>query len=232
MVTSRQLVEAARQAGLAVLGVTDHDTMAGVPEAVAAGQELGVEVVAGEEITTGGLGKVHVLGLFLAGPVRMGMSVEDTIRAVHDQGGLAVLAHPFMPTYFASITPAALRRLLGRTPVDGVELRHTALTTPMRSRQLDQFYDLHRNRMGAAIGSSDSHFGARDLARNVTLFPGSGAADLRRAMEEASTRPLERYLVPPGPALADRLRQQGRSMGWLTWQRITGRVGREGALPA
>jgi hypothetical protein len=45
------------------------------------------------------------------------MSVEDTIRAVHDQGGLAVLAHPFMPTYFASITPAALRRLLGRGPL-------------------------------------------------------------------------------------------------------------------
>ena len=232
MVSPRHLVEAARQAGLAVVAVTDHDTMAGVPEAVAAGQELGVEVVAGEEITTGGLGKVHVLGLFLAGPVRMGMSVEDTIRAVHDQGGLAVLAHPFMPTFFASITPTSLRRLLRRTPVDGVELCHTALTTPMRSRQLDQFYDLHRDRMGAAIGSSDSHFGALDLARNVTVYPGSGAADLRRAMEGARTRPLARYLVPAGPSLPDRLRQQGRSMGWLTWQRLTGRVGREGALPA
>ena len=232
MVTGRQLVEAAAAAGLSVLGVTDHDTMAGVQEAVEAGLDLGVEVVPGEEITTAGPAKVHVLGLFLEGPVRMGMSVADTIRAVRDQGGLAVLAHPFMPTYFASITPTAMRRLLGRTSVDGVEVRHTAVTTPGRRRHLDEFYELHRDLLGAALGSSDSHFGARDLARTVTLFPGRGAADLRRAVEAAATRPLERYLAPAGPHLADRLRQQGRSLGWLTWQRITGRVGREGAIPA
>jgi hypothetical protein len=229
MVSPRQLVGAAAAAGLSVIAITDHDTFSGCAEGVEAGQEFGIEVVAGEEVTTSSPAKVHVLGLFLAGPVRMGMPVEDTIAAIHDQGGLAVLAHPWMPTYFASITPGGLRRLIAELPVDGIELRHTCPTTKGRIRGLDQFYELHRDRLGAALGSSDSHFGAHDLARTVTLFPGQSAADLRRAIENASTSPLERYRRPPGPALSLRLRQQARSMGWLSWQRWRGRIGHEGA---
>jgi len=229
MVRPRQLVQAAAEAGLSVVAVTDHDTFAGWAEAVEAGAEFGVEVVTGEEVTTRSPANVHVVGLFLAGPVRMGMEVTDTIAAIHDQGGLAVLAHPWMPTYFASISPGALRRLISKEAVDGIEVRHTAATTSGRIRSLDRFYDLHSDRLGAAIGSSDSHFGAHDLARIVTVFPGRTALDLRRAIETAATRPLERYRRPTGPPISMRLRQQARSMGWLSWQRWRGQIGHEGA---
>jgi len=225
MVSPRELVRAAGRAGLGVLCVTDHDTVAGVAEAVEAGAEFGVEVVAGEEVTTAAPARVHVLGLFLEGPVRMGMSVADTIRAIRDRGGLAVLAHPFMPTYFASMTPAGLRRLIARERLDGVELRHTSLTTRGRGRALDRFYQANREALGAAIGSSDSHFGHHDLARIVTAFPGRGALDFRHAVEAQLTRPLERYLSPPPPPFSRRLQQQARSLGWLSWQRWRGRVG-------
>jgi predicted metal-dependent phosphoesterase TrpH len=52
---------------LQVLGLTDHDTVAGVPEAREAGKDLGVEVVPGVELSTsldGGEG-VHLLGYFI-----------------------------------------------------------------------------------------------------------------------------------------------------------------------
>ncbi|HUY55736.1 MAG TPA: PHP domain-containing protein [Candidatus Nanopelagicaceae bacterium] len=229
MVSATELVRAAAAVGLGVLAVTDHDNFGAIPEAREAGLRFGVDVVAGEEVTTDKPARVHVVGLFLDGPVRMGMPVGDTIRAIHDQGGLAILAHPFMPTYFASITPAGLRGLISRQAVDGIELRHTAVTTSSRIRELDAFYELHQDRLGAAVGSSDSHFGAHDLARTVTLFPGSTAADLRRAIEARQTIPLEKYRQPAGPALTTRLQQQARSMGWLAWQRWRGKIGREGA---
>jgi len=229
MVSPRQLVGAAAAAGLSVIAITDHDTFSGCAEGVAAGAEFGIEVVAGEEVTTSAPASVHVLGLFLAGPVRMGLTVKDTIAAIHDQGGLAIMAHPWMPTYFASVSPGGLRRLIADLPVDGIELRHTCPTTRGRIRSLDQFYQLHRDRLGAALGSSDSHFGGHDLARTVTVFPGRTAADLRRAIESAATSPLERYRRPAGPPLALRLQQQARSMGWLSWQRWRGRIGHEGA---
>ncbi len=225
MVTPRELVRAAAGAGLGVVCITDHDTTGGVAEAREAGAEFGVEVVAGEEVTTASPSRVHVLGLFLEGPVRMGLSVRDTVRAIRDRGGLAILAHPFMPTYFASITPAALRRLIARERVDGIELRHTSLTTRARTRALDAFYAANREALGAAIGSSDSHFGGHDLARIVTAFPGRGAGDFRHALEAGLTRPVERFASPPPPPLSRRLQQQGRSLGWLTWQRWRGRVG-------
>lgn len=61
-----QVVEAARAAGLSVIALTDHDTVAGVHEAVLAGDRLGVRVIRGVELSahedTSGK-EVHVLGL-------------------------------------------------------------------------------------------------------------------------------------------------------------------------
>jgi len=60
------LVQEARARGLSVLGVTDHDTLDGLPEATAAGTALGVLVVPGVELsTTVPHGEVHVLGYFV-----------------------------------------------------------------------------------------------------------------------------------------------------------------------
>jgi 3',5'-nucleoside bisphosphate phosphatase len=47
----RELVEKAAAAGLRALAVTDHDNDSGCDEAVAAGRELGVEVIRGVEIS-------------------------------------------------------------------------------------------------------------------------------------------------------------------------------------
>lgn len=59
-------VELAKQKGLAAMALTDHDTVAGVAEALHAGEELGIEVVAGVEISTRAGGKdIHVLGYYV-----------------------------------------------------------------------------------------------------------------------------------------------------------------------
>lgn len=224
MVGAAELVRAAAAIGLSVLCITDHDTLGATPEAVELGAEIGVDVVSGEEITTAFPPGIHVSGLFLTAPVRMHMTVEDTVAAIHDQGGLAVLCHPFMPTWFASITPRRARRLVETRRVDAVELRHTAPVLPGTWRRLDHFYGAHRERLGAALGAGDSHFGAADLGRLVTLYPGHGAGDLRRAIEERTTSPGQ-GLRTAGPGLAARLAQQRRSMIWLAGERRAGRVG-------
>lgn len=60
-------VETAARAGLNVVALTDHDTVAGVPEAMAAAGALGVRVVAGVELSVmDGKDEVHLLGLHLA----------------------------------------------------------------------------------------------------------------------------------------------------------------------
>ena len=61
-----RVTELAAALGVAAIAVTDHDTVAGVPEAVAAGERLGVEVVPGIEVSSDYRdNNVHVLGYFL-----------------------------------------------------------------------------------------------------------------------------------------------------------------------
>jgi predicted metal-dependent phosphoesterase TrpH len=62
----RELVARASAAGISVLAVTDHDTMAAVAEVQACAGSLGVEAVAGIEVTAVEDGRdIHVLGYFL-----------------------------------------------------------------------------------------------------------------------------------------------------------------------
>jgi 3',5'-nucleoside bisphosphate phosphatase len=62
----RDVVRLAESAGLAAVGITDHDTVAGVEEALAEGEKRGITVVPGVEISTLWQGKeIHMLGLFV-----------------------------------------------------------------------------------------------------------------------------------------------------------------------
>lgn len=59
-----EVVRLAREGGLKALALTDHDTVAGLAEAVAAGPRYGVEVIPGVEISARfSGGSMHILGL-------------------------------------------------------------------------------------------------------------------------------------------------------------------------
>jgi predicted metal-dependent phosphoesterase TrpH len=61
--TPSTLVKMAAENNVAVLGITDHDNMGGLPEALASGKKYRVKIVCGVEITTGFHGHtIHMLG--------------------------------------------------------------------------------------------------------------------------------------------------------------------------
>lgn len=65
-------VRLALEAGLSGIAITDHDTLAGIPEAVEAGKRAGILVVPGVEISSANNGKdIHVLGY--------GISPDDSL---------------------------------------------------------------------------------------------------------------------------------------------------------
>jgi len=62
----RDLVRLAAEVGLRAIALTDHDTVAGVPEALAAGREFGIEIIPGVEIAAEfQAGVCHILGYFI-----------------------------------------------------------------------------------------------------------------------------------------------------------------------
>ncbi|GIP20337.1 PHP domain-containing protein [Paenibacillus sp. J22TS3] len=74
-------VHLAKQKGLAAIGITDHDTVAGIPEAVQAGLKNGITVVPGVEISTRMEGKdIHILGYYLRYEDPILLSRLDNLR--------------------------------------------------------------------------------------------------------------------------------------------------------
>lgn len=64
--TPAQIVEKAAAIGLKAVGITDHDAVDGLAEALQRGKELGIEVVPGVEINTDYEGQeVHILGYYI-----------------------------------------------------------------------------------------------------------------------------------------------------------------------
>lgn len=64
-----ELIDLASQKGLNAIAVTDHDTVDGLPEALAQGRSIGLEVIPGVELSIEydlpDHGHIHLLGLFL-----------------------------------------------------------------------------------------------------------------------------------------------------------------------
>ena len=58
-----RVVEQAKECGVTLLALTDHDSVSGVPEAVQAGERLGVRVLPAIEMDTEWPHELHILGL-------------------------------------------------------------------------------------------------------------------------------------------------------------------------
>ncbi|MBH0201495.1 MAG: PHP domain-containing protein [Nitrospira sp.] len=64
--TPTEVVNMAHIAGVTALAITDHDIMTGVTEAMTVGQQYGIEIIPGVEISSlAGRSELHVLGYFL-----------------------------------------------------------------------------------------------------------------------------------------------------------------------
>ena len=86
--TLEQLAERARQAGLDVVCITDHNEIS----AAVAARDLGVRIVVGEEIRTP---DGDMIGLFLTERVPYVLPVAEVVARIRAQGGLVYAPHPF-----------------------------------------------------------------------------------------------------------------------------------------
>jgi 3',5'-nucleoside bisphosphate phosphatase len=88
------VVAKAAENGVVYMSLTDHDTMAGVPEAMEAAQELGVLVLPGVEISAEVKGgeNLHILGYFYPGSNSLALEKQlEKIRFGRHKRGKAML---------------------------------------------------------------------------------------------------------------------------------------------
>ena len=122
--TPREVVKMAAEQGFAAIAITDHDSMDGIDEALAAGREFGVEVIPGVEFSAGG---VHLLGYFPFGGIEDLADVFDMylesrrVRALKMVSALTSLGMPM--TYEELVEEAGGERFLGRVHFARVMLK-------------------------------------------------------------------------------------------------------------
>ena len=81
-----QVVELAKNAGLDAFALTDHDTTAGVPEALEKGRDLNIEVIPGIEVSSSFDGtEIHILGLFVNSDDPVLAAMLEKMRISHDR---------------------------------------------------------------------------------------------------------------------------------------------------
>jgi predicted metal-dependent phosphoesterase TrpH len=110
--TPRQLVERAARQGVKALAVTDHDTLDGLSEAMAAGTEYSVEIVPGLEISAEfPVGTMHILGYYIAlGPTPLQEQLA-ALRDARDQRNPRIIAK--LQSLGYDITLAEVERMAG-----------------------------------------------------------------------------------------------------------------------
>jgi predicted metal-dependent phosphoesterase TrpH len=89
-ITLEDAIRRCREDGLDGFAVTDHDTMTKIPNDLE--KEGGLIVIPGVEITAKG---AHVIAFDIDDEIPKDLSVSETVDGIHDQGGIAIIAHPY-----------------------------------------------------------------------------------------------------------------------------------------
>ena len=87
-----QVALRAKEAGVTLLSVTDHDALEGLPEAAAAAQNAGIGFLPGVEISAGEDSRVHVLGYGVSADMRALSGLLESMRADRENRALEMLS--------------------------------------------------------------------------------------------------------------------------------------------
>ena len=209
---------------LDVLGIADHERIdaAIAARAIVRARGLRVEIVVGEEVTTR---DGHLLALFIEERLRPFRSMRTTIGEVHEQGGIAIPAHPLFP-YPLCAQGWTLRRLLAagdpRVRPDALEAFNPTTFGRLVHERVSAFAAAHGV---ATVGNSDAHEAAA-IGVGYTSFPGRTAEDVRRAILEGTTGWAGSFhrTTSQLPTFGRQLRKYGRDFR----AEVGGRVRRDG----
>ena len=145
-----------KEIGFQGYALADHDTMDGLEEALSKSGDLAV--IPGMEVSAKG---AHVLVLDPSETMPIGLSIPEVVDRVHDQGAMAILAHPYgLPRSWPKMAEVE------GTSFDAIEVANSAQVP------YEMICELNRrlaDRLNLPItGGSDSHI-PKTIGRSYTI---------------------------------------------------------------
>src|SRR5512132_3155538 len=127
----RDLVAVCRRKGIDRVVVTDHNTIAGARAAQALDPE---RVIVGEEIMTT---RGEILAAFVTEEIPPGLTPQETIRRLKEQGAFISVSHPFDTQRKGGWKEPDLLEIL--SDVDAIEVYNSRCMLPRFNREARQF---------------------------------------------------------------------------------------------
>jgi len=176
----------ARQIGLDVIAITDHDEIIGSLKALELAPAFGIEVIPGTEVTTA---EGDLLALNVTRKIERNLTLIETVSKVSKLGGFCIAPHPMsngigMKSLSAySISKALRKSTVAQTLIAIETYNATALdrTSNHYARILADWLDI------TPTASSDAHV-LEAIGLGVTEFDGRTAQDLLTALQNGNVR--------------------------------------------
>lgn len=127
------LLAQAEAVGLDALAVTDHDEIDASLAAAERASDYDLIGIAGSEVSSAA---GHVLALGIGERVPAGLPFEETVSRIRDQGGIAIVPHPFQRSR-SGVAPHITREALASA--DGIETFNSRLLTGRSNRRAERF---------------------------------------------------------------------------------------------
>jgi predicted metal-dependent phosphoesterase TrpH len=177
LLAEERFVRIALERGLTHVAITNHNNIEGALAVREKVREMGLDerltVILGEEVSTS---DGEVVGLFLQRTISRGLTADQTADAIHAQGGLVSIPHPFDPFRNAHIREAPLERLAEAGKIDAVEVFNCRVTLSRHNLKAAEF----AARYGIpGIAASDTHSAYEIAMASNVLPPFSSAGELK-----------------------------------------------------
>jgi predicted metal-dependent phosphoesterase TrpH len=140
------IIRRCKQVGLTCIAVADHDAAEG---ALKLQKIAPFKVIVAEEILTPA---GEIMGMFLKERIASGISVEKAIEAIHAQGGLVSIPHPFDSLRGLRLSSEEMDKIAPK--VDIIEVFNARCRISSFNKRAREFAQKH-NLAGSA--GSDSH---------------------------------------------------------------------------
>jgi len=179
---------------LDAIAITDHDEIDGAIEARRRVHEkrLPLAVVPGTEVSTR---DGHIGALFVMKKFPMNLSAEETVKLIHEVGGVAIAHHPYTPKLIEKVLSIKLGcgDLIKDVPFDAIECTNAVPGRGVKYNiaAIESMREKHLN--VAVTGSSDAHV-ARFVGKGKTYYAGNeGVVSLKNSLIIGFTKGSEAY---------------------------------------
>ncbi|MHB8626750.1 MAG: PHP domain-containing protein [Aggregatilineales bacterium] len=169
------LIAACQRKGIDRLAVTDHNTAAG---ALALAKLVPDLVIVGEEIMTT---RGEILGYFMKESIPAGLTPDETIRRLRDQGAVISVSHPYDRLRKGAWAEPDLLAIFDR--VDAIEIFNSRC---LYAEDNDKAQHLAASRQKPGTVGSDAHIPYELGHATLTMQPFEGPGDFYESLRDAT----------------------------------------------